>query len=81
MSVIPTSQGGYNSLGRGVTADERFPDPFCDIASLSMPESIQTALRWTEYVMNANGPYRQAIDRVVSYFITEIEIFDSGAND
>jgi hypothetical protein len=80
MSVIPTSQGGYNSLGRGVTADERFPDPFCDIASLSMPESIQTALRWTEYVMNANGPYRQAIDRVVSYFITEIEIFDSGAN-
>lgn len=80
MSVLPTSQGGYNSLGRGVTADERFPDPFCDIASLSMPESIQTALRWTEYVMNANGPYRQAIDRVVSYFITDIEIFDAGAN-
>lgn len=80
MAVLPTSQGGYNSLGRGVTADERFPDPFCDIASLSMPESIQTALRWTEYVMNANGPYRQAIDRVVSYFITDIEIYDTGTN-
>lgn len=71
---------GYNSLGKGVTADERFPDPFCDIASLSMPESIQTALRWTEYVMNANGPYRQAIDRVVSYFITDVEIYDIGEN-
>jgi hypothetical protein len=71
---------GYNSLGRGVQADERFPDPFCDVASLSMPESIQTALRWTEYIMNANGPYRQAIDRVVSYFITDVEIQDVGEN-
>ena len=80
MSLTPTAQLGYNSLGRGVQSDERFPDPFCDIASLSMPESIQTALRWTEYVMNANGPYRQAIDRVVSYFITDIEIYDIGEN-
>lgn len=80
MSLIPTAQAGYNSLGKGVQADERFPDPFCDIASLSMPESIQTALRWTEYVMNANGPYRQAIDRVVSYFITDVEIYDIGEN-
>jgi hypothetical protein len=67
-------------MGRGVLADERFPDPFCDIASLSMPESIQSALRWTEYIMNANGVYRQAIDRVVSYFITDIEIYDTGDN-
>ena len=67
-------------MGRGTLADERFPDPFCDIASLSMPESIQTALRWTEYIMNANGIYRQAIDRVVSYFITDVEIYDTGEN-
>lgn len=80
MSLVPTSQAGYNSLGKGVQADERFPDPFCDIASLSMPESIQTALRWVEYIMNANGPYRQAIDRVVSYFITDAEIYDIGEN-
>jgi len=67
-------------MGRGTLADERFPDPFCDIASLSMPESIQSALRWTEYIMNANGVYRQAIDRVVSYFITDVEIYDTGEN-
>lgn len=80
MALAPSADMGYNSLGKGVTADERFPDPFCDIASLSMPESIQTALRWTEYIMNANGPYRQAIDRVVSYFLTDIEIYDIGEN-
>lgn len=81
MAVLPSGQGGYNSLGKGVQADERFPDPFCDIASLSMPESIQTALRWCEYVMNANGPYRQAIDRVISYFITDIELQDTEQNE
>lgn len=71
---------GPNSLGKPTIADERFPDPFCDVASLSMPESIQTALRWSEYIANANGPYRQAIDRVVSYFITDVEVGDLGEN-
>jgi hypothetical protein len=80
VTLLPAASMGYNSLGRGVQADERFPDPFCDVASLSMPESIQTALRWTEYIMNANGPYRQAVDRVVSYFITDVEIQDIGEN-
>lgn len=71
----------FKSLGNGIIADERFPDPFCDIASLSMPESIQSALRWCEYIMNANGMYRQAIDRVVSYFITDVEIKNTKEND
>lgn len=78
MSQLPNASMGYNTLGRGAQSDERFPDPFCDVASLSMPESIQSALRWCEYIMNANGPYRQAIDRVVSYFITDVEIKDVG---
>jgi len=69
---------GSSPFGRNFMADERFPDPFCDVASLSMPESIQTALRWCEYIMNANGVYRQAIDRTVSYFITDVEVNDNG---
>lgn len=71
----------FKSLGNGVIADERFPDPFCDIASLSMPESIQSALRWCEYIMSANGVYRQAVDRVVSYFITDVEVKNAKEND
>jgi hypothetical protein len=61
-----------------MSADDRFPDPFCDVASLHMPESIQAALRWCEFIMNCNGIYRQAIDRVVSYFLTDIQIEDEG---
>jgi hypothetical protein len=71
----------FASSGPGVGADDRFPDPFCDIASLSMPESIQAALRWCEFIMNCNGLYRQAIDRVVSYFLTDVEIGDDGKNE
>lgn len=78
MSTTGSISFGSSPLGRNVMADERFPDPFCDVASLSMPESIQTALRWCEYIMNANGVYRQAVDRVVSYFITDVEINDIG---
>lgn len=78
--LTPSGSAGFGNLGRGALADERFPDPFCDVASLSMPESIQVALRWCEYIMNANGPYRQAIDRVVSYFITDVEVGDLGEN-
>jgi hypothetical protein len=69
---------GFTTLGNGAIADERFPDPFCDVASLSMPESIQAANRWVEYIASANGVYRQAIDRVVSYFVTDIEVQDLG---
>jgi hypothetical protein len=58
----------------GKLADGRWPDPFCDIASLSMPDTIQDALRWCEYILMANGPYREAISLVVSYFITDVTI-------
>ena len=71
----------FASSGPGVSADDRFPDPFCDIASLSMPESIQAALRWCEFLMNCNGVYRQAVDRVVSYFLTDIQVEDLGKDD
>ena len=81
MAYTTGNNDSFKSLGNGIVADERFPDPFCDIASLSMPESIQSALRWCEYILTANGMYRQAIDRVVSYFITDVEIKDTKDND
>jgi hypothetical protein len=68
------------SIGQGLGASgnsphsEQFPDPFCDIASLAFPKNIQDALRWCEFVLMKNGPYREALNRVISYFITDIEI-------
>lgn len=69
--LIPNFTSGYN---RGSQTAEPFPDPFCDYASTAMPSSLQNALRWCEYIMLANGVYRSAVDRVIAYFITDVEI-------
>lgn len=45
---------------------------------MAMPETIQEALQWSEYILMANGPYRSAIARVISYFLTDIEIVAAG---
>ena len=58
-----------------------FPDPFMDMASMVMPDSIRDSLQWCERIVMANGVYREAISRVVSYFITDVEIVNSGAAD
>jgi hypothetical protein len=91
MSNLMSLGGSPGSLGLGsgvaasgmwsVPSSESFPDPFMDMASLAMPETIQYALRWCEYIFMANGTYRQASDRVLSYFITDVEISDAGDDE
>lgn len=49
-------------------------DVWQDMASLSMSQTIPLMLRWMEYVTYANGTYYKALDRVLSYFITDIEL-------
>ena len=66
---------------RNAESSAGFPDPFMDMASLAMPETIQDALKWCEYLLSAQGPYREAISRVISYFITDIEIEAAGLGD
>lgn len=69
MGLMGSSHGFGDRL-----ADTRWPDPFCDMASMAMPTTIRDALRWCEYIINANGPYRAALARIISYFLTDIEI-------
>jgi hypothetical protein len=59
------------SLNRG---DEPFPDPFMDYASTVMPENIRDALRFCEFIFHTNSMVREAARRIISYFITDIEI-------
>ncbi len=75
---------GTQALGNSWLANqgrEHFPDPFCDYASTVMPETIDEAHRWCEYLMNNNGVYRTAIKRVIAYFITEVEVGDDDTGD
>lgn len=61
------------------TTGDHFPDPFCDMASLAMPTNNVDALAWCEYIAYANTTYSSALRRIVSYFITDIEILSDEA--
>jgi hypothetical protein len=49
-----------------------FPDPFLDMASLTVPRSYRNIVDLCERLWLKNGTYRQAVRRIVRYFITEI---------
>jgi hypothetical protein len=53
---------------------EPFPDPFMDYASTVMPENIRDALKYCEFIFNSNSMIRESARRVLSYFITDIEV-------
>jgi len=55
---------------------EHFPSPFADYASTFMPDSIQDSHNYCEYIMDNHGVYKSAIKRVLSYFVTEVNIGD-----
>lgn len=58
----------------GDNREESFPDPFNDQASKAMPTSLENSLYYCEFILSSNGVYRSAVDRIVSYFITDVEI-------
>ena len=76
----------YGSRGLGNAwvpnrGEDYFPDPFADYASTVMPENMYDAHRWCEYIMNNNGVYKTAVKRVLSYFITEVDVGDDDTGD
>lgn len=58
----------------------KYPNPFDDIASKSMPRSVSTVFDLCEYVYDRDGTYGRAIERVVSYFLTDL-VFDEVSAD
>jgi hypothetical protein len=66
----------------GVTASgSGFGDPYNDIATTQMPTTMQSALWWSEYIWTINGTYRMAMERIVSYFITDLELGGDASDD
>ena len=57
---------------------DSLPDPFCDVASLSMPTTMVDGFRWEERVFERMGVYRSALERIIAYFLTDIQIAGHG---
>ena len=68
----------YSKAGAG---DQQFPDPFQDVASQNMPTTMKNALWWSEYVWGVFGTYRMAMERIVSYFLTDVEVTGDISDD
>lgn len=60
----------FSQMGSGT----HFPDPFADVSSLHLPTNLRSALHWSEFIWSNNGTYRMAMERMLAYFLTEIEI-------
>lgn len=79
MSIDNDQNSGGSSFfnwsgASGVTQSgaNKYPNPFCDIASEYVPRDINAIFEWTEYLMLAVVPFRTVSQRVVRYFLTEI---------
>jgi hypothetical protein len=81
MSLYGTSSPFFNR-GAGTTYSESaFADPFNDYATTQMPTTMRSALWWSEYIWQVQGTYRMAMERIVSYFLTDIELGGEASDD
>lgn len=74
----PASAGNTRDYSRHRAA---FPDPWLDYSSTQMPRSIYDVLRWSEHVYLNDGTYSTAMQRVVRYFLTKIEVSDASEEE
>jgi hypothetical protein len=50
------------------------PSPWLDLATAAMPAGHRDALAWSEYIYMQHPTFREAQERRISYFLTDIEI-------
>jgi hypothetical protein len=81
MNGGPAALRGQFSQFSGLGGGDMFPDPFMDVASLAIPTNMRAALYWCEYIFNLFGTYRMAMERVISYFLTEVQFLDCSEDE
>ncbi len=72
--MLNSSCLGGSGYGGGTRSSEGFPSPFLDMASMAMPQNFRNALDFCEYIFSANSTYRMGMERVIAYFLTEVDI-------
>ena len=72
--MSPIGGSSQHQRFNAMSGNEQFADPFLDVASLAMPDTMRNTLHWCEYIYSMFGTYRMAMERIISYFLTDIEI-------
>lgn len=63
-----------------MSGKDKYPNPFCDIASEYMPTDIYEMFTMAEYLWNTMPPFKEVGTKVVRYFLTELEL-EGGSDD
>lgn len=58
-----------------------FPNPFRTYSNFVYPRTIKEVLDWATYLWERNATYRNSIHKVVSYFISDLEITQKNTKD
>ena len=69
--------GSYGNGGITWGNARNLPNPFADIASLYLPTSIYDCFELMEYLMTTMPPFMSVTQRVVRYFLTNLNISGS----
>jgi hypothetical protein len=72
-----------NSTARNSTLinkEGEFPSPFLDVANFMLPGSLKEVLDLCTMFWLKHGTYRSAAERIVRYFITDVD-FEQGEDD
>jgi len=70
-----------SALSRFGGSRRSYPDPFRTYTTMLMPRNISEKLRWCEGMWVRNGTYSRAMKRVISYFITYVDIATTSDDD
>lgn len=81
MTILSANSPYFRNGAGSATGETGFADPFNDIATTQMPTTMKSALWWSEYIWTVMGTYRMAMERIVSYFITDIELGGDASDD
>jgi hypothetical protein len=64
--------GSNRYVGNG--ANNNYPRPFLDYASVSVPQTFSELLDWSEFAFLASGDYHALFQRLYNYFNTDVRI-------
>lgn len=69
----------YNSKGRKNKSS--LPDPFRTYSSYVYPRTIDDVLIWASFLWERNPKYRIAIQKVISYFVSDLTVVQDAKED
>jgi hypothetical protein len=75
------SQFAANVKFGGANGQTPFEDPFLMDSAQYMPRSMDNVWDYCFFLFHMNGSFRQAVRRVVSYFLTDIEFTGENTGD